>query len=212
MESFNFQRFGRNDFEDEQPVRDRWWKIKPGEVVYDVGPAIGSYALPALAMGGRLVAFSGQKDHAVQLFANIAMNPGFKERAAIMPFGCYDQPGWIVLEPSGTRYRFQQDAPEPIGPEDMVVQRLDALSTLAPRLTERIDWIKIDVEGAEEFVLRGAEQLIRRHRPKLLIENHQFMDVRIEQSVIDFIRSLQLGYVVETMPWNSVSHSFFEVK
>ena len=33
-------------------------------------------------------------------------------------------------------------------------------------------FIKIDVEGAELLVLRGAERLLRRHRPTLVLSTH----------------------------------------
>jgi hypothetical protein len=76
----------------------------------------------------------------------------------------------------------------------------------------KVDWIKIDVEGAELAVLRGAEQVIRRERPRLLVENHLFLYPSIEQEVKDFVLGLDLGYQVETRPHHSVSHSFFEVR
>jgi hypothetical protein len=34
------------------------------------------------------------------------------------------------------------------------------------------DFIKIDVEGAEEFVLKGALEMLQRKRPFLMIEVH----------------------------------------
>ena len=35
---------------------------------------------------------------------------------------------------------------------------------------DRVDVVKIDVEGAELRALRGAENLLRRHRPVLIVE------------------------------------------
>jgi hypothetical protein len=37
----------------------------------------------------------------------------------------------------------------------------------------QVDWIKLDVEGAEVEVLKGAEQSIRRFHPVLFIEVHR---------------------------------------
>jgi hypothetical protein len=34
---------------------------------------------------------------------------------------------------------------------------------------KQVDYIKLDVEGTEARCLRGAEQTIRRHRPKLAV-------------------------------------------
>ena len=40
----------------------------------------------------------------------------------------------------------------------------------------KLDWIKIDVEGAEERVLRGAQKILSCFSPKLIIECHLFLD------------------------------------
>ena len=40
------------------------------------------------------------------------------------------------------------------------------------RKLDRVDVIKMDIEGAEELALRGAEQTIREHRPKWMISSY----------------------------------------
>jgi FkbM family methyltransferase len=52
-------------------------------------------------------------------------------------------------------------------------------------LTEPVDFIKIDVEGHEFEVLKGAAELLRCYRPSLLVETQQ-------QSVFSFLADL--GY------------------
>ncbi|NET85501.1 MAG: FkbM family methyltransferase [Moorea sp. SIO1F2] len=55
--------------------------------------------------------------------------------------------------------------------------------------------IKIDVEGAELEVLRGAEQLIRRQKPLLLIEVHGFAFPDFGTNLDEFRKYLEaLGY------------------
>ncbi len=41
-------------------------------------------------------------------------------------------------------------------------------------IVPKIDFIKVDVEGAEYEFMQGAIQTIRRYKPKMLIENHLF--------------------------------------
>jgi FkbM family methyltransferase len=53
--------------------------------------------------------------------------------------------------------------------EQMVVQG-ETLDSLVERFELRLGFIKIDVEGAEELVLRGAGRTLREHRPILLSE------------------------------------------
>jgi len=71
--------------------------------------------------------------------------------------------GW-----SGLRFR-----PLPTGEEAEVEQiqvRLEALDEVLPR-RYRPAVIKIDVEGAEEQVFRGALKTLRRHRPVVIFEH-----------------------------------------
>ncbi|MCX8113109.1 MAG: FkbM family methyltransferase [Bacteroidia bacterium] len=37
---------------------------------------------------------------------------------------------------------------------------------------QRVDWIKIDVEGAEVAVLEGAQEVLRRFKPTIWMELH----------------------------------------
>lgn len=57
---------------------------------------------------------------------------------------------------------------------------------------KRLDFIKMDIEGAELAALKGAEQSIRRFRPKLAISvYHQLQDF---WEIPQWIDSLGLGY------------------
>ena len=81
-----------------------------------------------------------------------------------------------------------------------MVSRLD---WLWPRISEpnsRIDGIKIDVQGMEIEVLEGMTAVVKRYRPKLLVELHpgvsrpQFLDV------IASLGYLTRGFPVEPLP------------
>ena len=56
----------------------------------------------------------------------------------------------------------------------------------------RVDFIKMDVEGAELAALRGAEASIRKHRPKLAISvYHSLEDM---ETIPRYLAGLDLGY------------------
>lgn len=144
--------------------------IEPGDVVIDVGANVGALTVPlARKVGprGAVFAFEPQPFVFYVLCGNLALNglewanaqrqilgaePGVTQIAAIeyrIPgnFGAYAVP---QAEANGI-------IPTAVGPLD------------AWRLN-RCDLIKIDVEGMEKLVVRGAYDTIRRHRPVLWIE------------------------------------------
>lgn len=187
--------------EDEQNVRDRHWHPKPGEVVLDVGAAFGSYALPALALGARVVAFSPADPDTQLLVANLDLNPEFADRFSLSRDGIADRDCWF--DPARSVYAEQ--------PGDATWLRCRSLdSWLAENPLDRVDLIKLDVEGAELDALRGAEGLIRRFRPRILVECHNFHRP-MSEPVIAFVQSLGLGYRVEIHPHGGVAHAFFDV-
>jgi FkbM family methyltransferase len=53
---------------------------------------------------------------------------------------------------------------------EVQLRPIDELDLPAP------GWVKIDVEGAEEQVLRGMQNLLAAHRPVLLVENNAMRD------------------------------------
>ena len=64
----------------------------------------------------------------------------------------------------------KQKYPDPDEHVDEVTIAVTTLDTLIPSGT-RIDFVKIDVEGAELAVLRGGLELIRRWRPVIIFEH-----------------------------------------
>ena len=56
----------------------------------------------------------------------------------------------------------------------------------------RVDFIKMDIEGAELSALRGAKQTIQRHKPKLAISVYHRLTDFFE--VPEFLDSLGCGY------------------
>lgn len=57
---------------------------------------------------------------------------------------------------------------------------------------ERVDFIKLDIEGAELSALRGAEQALRRFRPKLAVALYH--DLKDFALIPEYLNGLNLGY------------------
>jgi len=68
----------------------------------------------------------------------------------------------------------------------------------------RLDWVKIDVEGAELGVLSGGREALSRFRPTLVIEMHDQVYPFVSQMgsgprCRDLLKSL--GYEIEVVPY-----------
>jgi len=184
--------------EDESSVRDRDWDIQQGDVVVDIGAAYGSYTLAALACGASFsLCFNPNEEENENLLASLSLNGDWTERVQICPQGLWSRSGFL----RDTDLSF---AEEP-GDGRFAVSAMDDLRLEIPH--GRL-WLKLDVEGAEVEVLKGAMGLIRNRRPRILVENHQFKDPSMEQRVRELLQGLSYRHV-STVPYHSVSHSLY---
>lgn len=147
-----------------------------GGVVLDIGANVGAQALPlaaALGAGSRVVAVE-PTDHAYErLRRNLALNPSIADRVQTLH---------LALVAPGDRTAPSYFASWPLTLETglhPVHQGAPRLST-APALTldalvhdlalERVHLIKLDVDGNELAVLRGARDTLGRLRPTVVFE------------------------------------------
>lgn len=165
---------------------------RPGHYVVDAGAHIGTHTLAFARMvgdRGRVFAFEPQRLMAQLLAANVALNSLTNVHTYHLAVG---EGGTVWLHDDLDYSRSNNfggaslDAitcseNDPCRKYRVTVVRLDDFYD-----EPRLDLIKVDVEGMEADVLRGAAGLIRRHKPVLYVEND-----RLEQSteLITLIRS-----------------------
>ena len=176
----------------------------PGSVCLDVGAAAGLYTAALAALAGP----SGQV-HAVEplTFAHPVWRRMLRAQAAgnvrqhAVALG--EQPGSGMMSVPVGRYgkvtgrSFLTQGSTQLGSnaefarhEDVPV-RVTTLDALCAELgLSRLDFIKIDVEGAELGVLAGGQAAIERFRPALLIEIEARHAARFGRSAEDTMRWL----------------------
>lgn len=189
-------------FDDESGVRDRDWDIKPGDVVFDIGSAYGSYALTALASGAKeAVCWNPNNDENTVLHASANENGWDSDRLFIFDSGLWSSHSFL----RDTDLK-EFDGPYPGAFE---VRALDDYLERDFAELPHLDWIKMDVEGAEVEVLKGAEQTIRRFKPRILVELHLFKDGTLSTQVTELLASY--GYrKVSEHPYHAVAHAVYE--
>ncbi len=156
-------------------------EVQPGEVVLDGGGCWGDttlYFAAKTGATGQVHVFEFSDANLEILRANLNSNPALKPQVHV-----HTEALWDV---SGQRLSFVESGPgtslndcgQTTSGLSAPTRTIDdwAVMTGVPS----VDFIKLDVEGAEGRCLRGAEQVIRQHHPKLAVALYHSLQDFIE--------------------------------
>jgi|SRR5215212_3347802 len=166
---------------------------KQGDIVVDIGAHMGRYTIIAskrVGTNGKVVAIEAHPGNFEMLNRNIKLN----QLANVIPlnYAVYSKETKIKLylpeEESGYTI-YNTIMSNRAGTEDKFVdvnaQTVDYLLELNQIREEEVNWIKIDVEGAEFEVLKGATNVLSKSKDiALLIEIHGLDNYR---PILDFL-------------------------
>lgn len=171
--------------------------VRPGFVCVDIGANVGAVALAlcrAVGKTGRVHCFEPGPPFIRRLADNLALNPALEPIAELHQLGVSDETGELLW----------REDPEFVGSACLFgaegtrvpVTTLDGWAE--DREIARLDFIKIDVEGMELEVLRGARGLLERFHPAILFESSlEFEALRgmpLRRMTQDYLR--ELGYTL----------------
>jgi FkbM family methyltransferase len=156
------------------PVFERWaWKylsLRRGDVFLDLGAHIGKYSCIAAGLvgeRGRVVAIEPHHGNFRALVRNLELNK--IKNVVALNLAAYDQDGLVELfEGANSSGRSSIKLNDGVGSEMVRARALDGVPEVAG--LERIDLVKVDVEGAEWEAISGMKGILRAHKPRLLIE------------------------------------------
>lgn len=167
-------------------------KIKNNElgkdiVLVDVGGNIGSFFSQFYDISMRIIVFEPIPDLASTISRSIAGNNDSKVLLHTLAIG--DKPGMIYMADSNNASVNLNSVIET--DLHIEVSTLDIMLSCEPV----IDFIKIDVEGYEWFVINGAREIIAKCKPLILLELHPQFINQYGKSVDDIIDILtEFGY------------------
>ena len=158
------------------PYRHPEVPVLPGERIFDGGAFDGETSLDyaeAVGSEGRVHAFEPASENLERLREAVAQHP-HGARVSVEPVGCWNRTGEIRLATDGAPSQFRvttaeanADGESAPGTEAIRVVALDEFAW--EQTAGRVDWIKLDVEGAEREALAGAKALLTERTPKLAI-------------------------------------------
>jgi FkbM family methyltransferase len=193
--------------------------LEPGAVYFDVGAHIGFHAVFAahrVGPEGRVFAFEADPRVYERLARNLSQFPW----AQAVNSAVWDRTGSLTFERSSTKNESgwgTVSAVRDFGTGEHVEVSSVALDDWFRDLRlERWDAMKLDAEGSELAVLRGAQSLLEKFRPSLIMEINTIL---LEQGgvspsgVADFL--LERGYRLFWLefrrlePWDPAKHVDF---
>ena len=143
-----------------------------GAVVVDIGTNLGEASLNlAKRVGptGKVFGFEPDPVSFAKLSYNLSLNPFGNVVPTNVALG--DAPGLLTMKVACSRNRGANRITRDAGGAEHFTVKVDTLDRfIAGAGIARCDLIKIDVEGFEISVLRGARETLNRFRPMLFIE------------------------------------------
>lgn len=150
--------------------------LRPEMTLADIGANIGEITLLAAKRlsRGQVLAFEPMPHVYERLCQNVALNQfgnvktfnmGLYQESGSLPlFVKNDKPYGVTNEGVTSLFHAGDDRQEAVVP----LRKLDDVAVECG--LARLDVMKIDVEGAEWMVLRGAEESIKKFRPVIIVE------------------------------------------
>jgi hypothetical protein len=128
---------------------------------------------------------------------NAIMN-GYQKRITGWPLALWSEPNLELSLPEISCSLMPKINALEQGAHKVRTETLDRL--MASINPEKIDWLKIDVEGAEIEVLKGAQDTIEKYNPRILLEYHVDRNNDPEHAYIndqfELIRDIGEGHYV----------------
>jgi FkbM family methyltransferase len=162
--------------------------VKKGETWLDIGAHFGYTAIALsklVGVAGRVFAFEPMVSTAGCLAQTRELNKF--PQLIVLPLGLANPEALELERLPATRGMVdstlcaktggrEEDEEQTVWQETIMLARLDWLWPRICGESQRIDGVKIDVQGMETEVLRGMSDLLKRHAPKLVIELHKGMN------------------------------------
>ena len=159
--------------------------LRPGSVVYDVGANVGIYTVLACRMvgvEGRVFSFEPSPDNVQRLAENIRVNKF--NNVEIVPSAVSVTDGFATFDSEADPCVRKISESGALRVETVSLDSFVASGKPFPNL------MKIDVEGAELDVLRGAQKLLVEHGPTIFLATH---GEQVHAECVSFLKELGYG-------------------
>lgn len=150
--------------------------LNEGDIFFDVGANGGLFTVIAsqkVGSSGHVYAFEPGERELKLLRENILLNNLCNVTVVSSAVSnCNGKTQFVVSNDGALNSILENDHPYQVMKEKREVSVMTLDSFIAEQKISKIDFIKIDVEGAEKLVLEGAISSLKRLKPVILFEAH----------------------------------------
>lgn len=166
--------------------------VRPGHVVADIGANRGLCALRfarRVGRDGKVHCFEPGPPFFETLKENVSQLPELREVFQLYRMGLSDKP-------CALKWKQYEKTPEKANLTDAtgLEVQVTTLDQVVKGVWERLDFIKVEVEGMELEVFKGGQETLARYRPVLLFESlmdfESYRRAPVRKELVAFLRGL----------------------
>ncbi len=151
--------------------------VKQGDVVLDCGANVGVYTRASLKAGAKLVVAIEPAPENIECLRRNFADEIKGGRVIVYPKGVWDQDDFLELHVDPHNSAADSFVIHREGAKDTEKLPLTTIDKLVAELNlERVDYIKMDIEGAETRALNGGRATIAKHRPRMALSTYHQQD------------------------------------
>ena len=168
-------------------------RLGPGMTFVDVGANIGLYTVAAAKLvgaTGRVYAFEPEPGNYALLQHNLELNEARNVVTEKMAVGCAATERNLNISRNsiGTHSLLRRPQSSVAADREAIQVQVITLDEYFADVPGRVDTLKVDVEGYEPFVLKGAARLLA--RVELILFEYSRSDVQAHFGIVNLIRLL----------------------
>jgi FkbM family methyltransferase len=173
--------------------------VRPGDIVLDCGANVGVYTREALKNGAKVVVAIEPAPENIECLRRNFKQEIAAGRVILYEKGVWDRDEMLIMRVD----------PNNSAADSFIIKREGAVETKQLPLTtidklvaelklERVDYIKMDIEGAEQRALQGGRETLAKYRPRLSLSAYHVPSD--PERMPQIIRQAWAGYQMECGP------------
>jgi len=174
-------------------------QVRSGDIVLDCGGNVGTWTRTALDHGASMVVAFEPAPENIEVYRRNFRDEIAAGRVVLVPKGVWDKEDLLILRRDPKNSAADTFVMLPGQDKDTVQAPLTTIDRVVGEMKlPRVDYIKMDIEGAEVRALHGARETLERFHPRLSIAAEHNGDDGLK--IPEAVRAAWSGYTLTCGP------------